>query len=129
MVTHKPAEQLPAVLCQHCTVPTEGADVCTFCQTYTPPAPDSALTRIPVPAGAIAGAWDSLSLDNIPCRSLEWSRHDTAKVGVRVDGVQDATGEVTRFIALDLGTQDLGAADARALAAKLAEAADALEAL
>lgn len=85
--------------------------------------------NVPVPAGAVAGDWDSLSLDNIPCRSLEWSRHDTAKVGVRVDGIQDATGEVTRFIALDLGTQDLGAADARALAAKLTEAADALEAL
>ncbi len=24
--------------CRHCTVPTNGADVCPFCSTYTPPA-------------------------------------------------------------------------------------------
>lgn len=23
--------------CRHCTVPTDGADVCAFCATYTPP--------------------------------------------------------------------------------------------
>lgn len=23
--------------CRHCTVPTDGADVCDFCATYTPP--------------------------------------------------------------------------------------------
>ena len=84
---------------------------------------------LPVPAGATADDWDSISLDNIPCRSLEWSRHDTDKVGVGVDGFQSATGEVTRCISLYLGHDGLDADDARALAAKLIEAADSLESL
>lgn len=86
-------------------------------------------TDLPVPAGATASDWDSTSIDGMPCRSLQWSRHDTAKVGVGVDGFQYANGEVIRFVAIDLGHDDLGADDARALAAKLTEAADAMDRL
>lgn len=85
--------------------------------------------RIALPAGATADDWDSACLDGVPCRSLEWSRHDTAKVGVGVDGFQDANGEVSRRISIYLDNQDLDAGDARALAAKLVEAADVMERL
>ncbi|MBX9921673.1 MAG: hypothetical protein K2Y33_17915, partial [Mycolicibacterium frederiksbergense] len=57
--------------------------------------------RIALPAGATADDWDSACLDGVPCRSLEWSRHDTAKVGVGVDGFQDANGEVSRRISIE----------------------------
>jgi hypothetical protein len=84
---------------------------------------------VPLPAGATTDGWLSVDTDGAPIRSLEWSRHDTDKVGVGVDGFQDATGEVTRSINLYLRGQDLDADDARALAAKLVEAADELDRL
>ncbi|MHA0285185.1 hypothetical protein ACXYX3_01915 [Mycobacterium sp. C3-094] len=98
-------------------------DHSVFCDINLPD-PD-----VPVPDGANADGWNSLTLDGNPVRSLEWGRFDTAKVGVGVDGFQDATGEVTRCISLYPSSQDLDAADARALAAKLIEAADAMERL
>jgi hypothetical protein len=47
----------------------------------------------PIPAGATADIWDSdLPLDSDSARALNWSKHDTAKVGVGVDGIQYAGG-------------------------------------
>ena len=85
--------------------------------------------NLPVPAGATAGEWDSVDLDDHLCRSLEWSRHDTDKVGVGIDGFQHATGEVTRRISLYEADQELDAGEARALAVKLIEAAAAMDGL
>lgn len=82
-----------------------------------------------VPAGAHAGDWDSLTDAGDLSRSLEWGRFDTEKVGVGIDGFQEATGEVSRSINLYPSRQDLDADDARALAAKLVEAADAMDGL
>ncbi|MBX7434565.1 hypothetical protein JDV09_21050 [Mycobacterium sp. Y57] len=102
-------------------------DCCNAIGTHTEqcPGPD-----IPVPAGATADGWNSIGADGVLVRGLEWSRHDTAKVGVGVDGFQDSTGAVCRSINLYLRSgEDLGADDARALAAKLIEAADKLDAI
>lgn len=84
---------------------------------------------VPVPFGATADGWNSLTDDGIPVRSLEWGRFDTSKVGVGVDGFQDGTGEITRCVNIYLHGHDLGAQDARDLAAKLIEAADLLDGL
>lgn len=84
---------------------------------------------LPVPAGAHAGDWDSLTDAGDLSRSLEWGQFDTEKAGVAIDGFQDSTGEVSRCISVYLGRQDLDARDARALAVKLTEAADALDRL
>lgn len=85
---------------------------------------------LPIPAGAKAGDWDSIDLDGVLTRSLEWGRFDTVKVGVSIDGFQNARGEVSRSIALyDSVGRELTADDARALAAKLVEAAEAMEQL
>ena len=84
---------------------------------------------LPVPAGATSDGWNSVNPDGTLVRGLEWSRHDTEKVGVGIDGFQEATGEVSRSINLYPSRQDLDAGDARALAAKLIEAADAMDRL
>ena len=90
-----------------------------------------ALREPSVPAGATACLWDCdypLELDAVRC--LSWSRHDTGKVGVGVDGRQHVDGRVERFIALYPSAGcDLSAGDARALAAALLEAAAALDEL
>lgn len=89
-----------------------------------------ALQEPSVPAGATADPWDlddPLLPDSM--RSLNWSTHDTAKVGVGVDGFQYGDGTVARFVALYPGDKDreLDADDARELAAALVEAAAALD--
>ncbi len=38
---------------------------------------------VPVPAGATADDWPSLSHDGVRIRSLTWSTHDTAKCSVQ----------------------------------------------
>ncbi len=38
---------------------------------------------VPVPAGATADDWPSLSHDGVMIRSLTWSTHDTAKCSVQ----------------------------------------------
>lgn len=38
--TPDPAPVPQASQCKHCTVPTDGADVCSFCSSYTPPGPE-----------------------------------------------------------------------------------------
>jgi hypothetical protein len=90
---------------------------------------DATTPNLPIPAGATADDW-VLDYSGAGCRSLEWSRHDTGKVGVAVDGWQTESGEVTRSVSLyDTEAKELTADDARQLAAKLVEAADALERL
>jgi hypothetical protein len=55
--------------------------------TTTPP------TNLPVPAGATADDWcDLTDTDGGIARALAWTRHDTDKVGVAVDGWQLADG-------------------------------------
>jgi hypothetical protein len=86
---------------------------------------------IPVPAGATADEWNAItSAIGDTVRSLEWSRHDAAGIGVAVDGWQDSTGQVSRCISLyDTECKELTAEDARQLAAALIEAADELDRL
>jgi hypothetical protein len=89
--------------------------------------------HLPIPPGAEADEW--MIPTDFPedvVRSLIWSKHDTAKVSVGVEGEQYGDGEVCKHIALyskdvhgDL--RDLTATDARQLAASLLEAADALD--
>ncbi len=87
------------------------------------------IPNLPVPAGATADAWcDLTAIDGDRARALLWSRHDTDKIGVAVDGWQTAEGEVTRAVSLyDVEDKELTAADARRLAAALLDAADALD--
>ena len=54
--------------CRHCTVPTNGADVCPFCSTYTPPETvaqqlDVAINRIDVLRQDLNEVLDSLPAD------------------------------------------------------------------
>ena len=46
---------------------------------------------LPVPAGATADPWFDM-INGDPARALLWSRHDTDKIGVAVDGWQTADG-------------------------------------
>jgi hypothetical protein len=86
------------------------------------------IPNLPVPAGATADDWcDLTGIDGDRARGLTWSRHDTDKIGVAVDGLQTATGDVTRCISLYDTEKELTAADARRLAAALMDAADALD--
>lgn len=84
---------------------------------------------VPIPAGATADDWPSITADGVLVRSLTWSEHDTAKVGVSVCGQQFSDdGRYTREIMLFGGDgASLDAADARALADKLLEAADTVD--
>jgi hypothetical protein len=41
------------------------------------------LPNLPVPAGATADDWPSLSHDGVLIRSLTWSTHDMAKCSVQ----------------------------------------------
>lgn len=92
---------------------------------------DSPLPAWPVPIGATADPdWPSVTADGVLVRGLTWSEHDTAEVGVSVSGEQFADdGRHTKAIALYCDHPSLTAGQARALAAKLREAADALDAL
>lgn len=86
--------------------------------------------NLAVPPGATAGGWDSIDNNGVLIRSLEWSHHDTEKVGVTVDGWQGANGTTTRGVSIyGADGETLTAIEARQLAAALAEAADAMEAL
>ncbi|BBZ38741.1 hypothetical protein [Mycobacterium conspicuum] len=88
--------------------------------------------NLPIPAGATAGEWDSIDNETgLLVRSLVWSEHDTGRVGVNVDGFQDASGAVTRGVSIyDVPEGDsLTAIEARELAAALVEAANAMDAL
>ena len=85
---------------------------------------------VPAPAGATADDWGYLTgIDNDRARALLWSRHDTDKIGVAVDGWQTAHGDITRGISLYDTDKELTAADARQLAAALLNAADQLDQL
>lgn len=54
----------------------------------------------PVPAGATTDGWNTVNSDGILVRSLEWSRHDTERASIGVDGWQDVNGVVTRGISV-----------------------------
>ena len=86
--------------------------------------------NLPVPAGATADDWsDFTDIDGDHARALLWSRHDTDKIGVAVDGWQTADGQVIRAVSLYDADKELTAADARKLAAALLNAADELDRL
>lgn len=87
--------------------------------------------NLPVPAGATADDWtDFGGLPGPAARSLKWSRHDIPKAGVSVDGWQYEDGRVEPQVSVYIKTDDgFTAEEARALAAALIEAADALDAL
>jgi hypothetical protein len=86
--------------------------------------------NLPIPAGASADDWcDLTDIDGDMARALAWSRHDTDKVGVAVDGWQCADGTVVRGVSLYDTEKELTAADARRLAAALLNAADELDGL
>lgn len=89
------------------------------------------LDRIPLPAGATTDGWLSIRAeDGEAIRTLEWSRHDAPGVaGVGVCGWQDEDGAINRFVNVVLDWDELTAEGARSLAAKLVEAAAALDAL
>jgi hypothetical protein len=113
------------------TVTVDGVQVTTK-TTYSRNSPkedahDHHRLARPARSDRTADDWNSVGADSgLPVRSLGWSRHD--KVGVSVDGWQDAAGEFLRHISLyDTEGKQLTATDARALAAALLEAADALE--
>ncbi|OBF22922.1 hypothetical protein A5725_12035 [Mycobacterium kubicae] len=85
--------------------------------------------NLPVPAGATAGNWSDLTdIDGNMARPLTWSRHDTDKVRVVVDGWQDSDGNIEKCVSV-YDEAELTAADARRLAAALLNAADELDAL
>lgn len=88
--------------------------------------------NVPLPAGNPAtDGWTSIDHDGALTRSLEWSSHDTANVGLSVDGWQRASGEYTCGVSLygvSEGKQ-IDAAEARQLAAALLNAADELDKL
>ncbi|MBV5244332.1 hypothetical protein KUF57_12385 [Mycolicibacterium sp. PAM1] len=88
------------------------------------------LNHVTVPEGATVDGWYSVrSSDGDAIRSLEWSRHDVAGIGIAVGGTQSENGDVTQAIVLFDVPDELTAGDARSLAVKLVEAADALERL
>ena len=92
---------------------------------------DTQPANVPLPAGASTDGWHLVDHDGVPVRSLEWSRYDTGKVGVSIDGSQRATGGYTRgisFYGVSEG-QSMNAAAARGFAAALIEAADGLDKL
>jgi hypothetical protein len=88
---------------------------------------------IPVPDGAEADDWPMETEDGVPVRSVTWSRHDTMKVRVEVAGRQYADdGRIEKGITLYDRLNSIGeidADDARQLATKLEQAADALDRL
>jgi hypothetical protein len=85
--------------------------------------------NLPVPPGATADDWSDLtdSIDGGVARALTWSRHDTNKIGVAVDGWQHADGTIDRAVSQYDADKELTAADARQLAAALLDAADDVE--
>jgi hypothetical protein len=86
--------------------------------------------NLPVPAGATADDWcDLTDIHGDMARALTWSRHDTDKVGVAVDGWQSADGTIDGGVSLYDVDKELSAADARRLAAALLNAADELDGL
>ena len=82
---------------------------------------------LPLPAGATADNWESVTPEGVPVRSLLWL--DLGEV--EVSGCQYGDdGRVERGIAVYLPEcRHFSSVEARALAAKLTEAADALETL
>ncbi|KUH90629.1 hypothetical protein [Mycobacterium sp. IS-1556] len=83
--------------------------------------------NLPVPAGAAADEWCDLLEGPDAIRSLNWSKHDAAGVGVGVDGLQYGDGRVDRFVTIYADNPELTADEARAVAVALNEAAAALE--
>lgn len=92
--------------------------------TTNQPAPN-----VPVPAGAVRDGWTSYDHDGTLTRSLEWSSHDTANVGVTIDGWQRATGEYACDVSIYgvFECKSIDAVEARQLAAALLNAADDLD--
>lgn len=83
---------------------------------------------LPVPAGFTADDRTILTDSQSLVRFVTWSKHDAARVALAVDGAQYGDGHVDSHISLyDTECKELTAADARALAAALIGAADALE--
>ena len=72
-------------------------------ETYTVPdnPADNATTSrdLPIPPGATAGDWLT-DYRGEGARSLEWSKHDAAGIGVAVDGWQFVDGRVERCVSL-----------------------------
>ena len=100
-------------------------------ETYTVPdnPADNATTSrdLPIPPGATAGDWLT-DYRGEGARSLEWSKHDAAGIGVAVDGWQFVDGRVARCVSLyDTAGRELTADDARQLGAALLEAADVID--
>lgn len=89
------------------------------------------IPNLPVPAGATADDWPSITADGVLVRTLVWSEHDTEKVGVSVCAEQ--YGDDGRFtpeiVLFACDGASLDAAAARQLAAALLDAADALDRL
>lgn len=74
--------------------------------------------NLPVPPGGVADEWSgphTLYPDEaVYVRFITWSKHDTDKVGVAVDGAQYSDGRIERAISL-YDAEALSAAEARAL--------------
>ena len=86
--------------------------------------------NLPVPPGATADDWCELTTDTSDLiRFLTWSKHDTDKIGVAVDGQQFSDGRVERQVMMYDSDMPLTAEDARKLAAALLEAAEELDRL
>lgn len=88
--------------------------------------------NLPVPPGAEADEWMiPTEFPEDVVRFLTWSRHDTDKIGVAVEGSQYGDGRVDRSIGpydnKMTDYRDLTTTDARQLAAALIEAADELD--
>lgn len=95
---------------------------------YTPK--NAQIPDVPTPPGATGDSWDhSVTFDGVPIRGLEWFRRTAGKIGVAVDGSQTADGAYTCGISTYGEVIEIGAAEARELAAALVEAADVLDRL
>lgn len=74
-----------ATLCRHCTVPTDGSDVCSFCRTYT----------LPVEAGALLAEADQHLVDALTLALAE--QFANARPSFPLDGyICQARAEGTR---------------------------------
>lgn len=89
------------------------------------------LAHIPVPAGALrCSEWSATRryLDDAT-RIIEWSNHDVDLAGIAIEGFQDSTGAVRNFVTINVEAEEMDSKTARAIAAAIVKAADALDAL
>lgn len=84
--------------------------------------------NLPIPPGATTddlAMWSEPDCDGDMDRSLVWSRHDAAGVGVSIDGMQSTTGYICRHISLyDAEGKELTGDQAIALGKALIEAGE-----